>query len=1060
MATLVSCASGNMTDGTFPSVQCNVAGTHYITTADIALDGATTFTIAGWVKKQTGTNIAIVGSKGTSTTNQFYLAFENGRVRCNVSNTANTYGDYTMSNDTSWHFFAMVYNGAGSTNADKLKLYVDGTEQTLTYTGTIPATAGTNSSTFDIARYYPSGAATYGDQFCSHITVHSTALSGSDISTLYNGGSGVKDASIVGTLLHGWLLNEGSGTLAYDYAPSANNTLVSRVDGSLTGAVWDLTTGVVTSGTACFAQATLINTDSEASSYTVTLTPTNLSTFTASGVVMQGVNLHIATVSVAPTGTFSVVLRNVTDSVDERTVTINVSDLPNNAATGATRLWAFFKFSSNYTGVAGKTYAIRVSSTSSPQISLYGTASGATSVSAYYTTNTKQIPMVSDRLLICGEYTGQGTGSNHVIVTNDFTPKTYGQASTTVSNHIAARGRLQIANVANKRHFFRQKGEVWFDGGGGIEAITSPESTCYNTWDFDIATNVDGGFICKTAAAGGDTGAYEIPSFKTKLMADASAGATSLTVGSTAGWKTGDELAIGSSTRTSSHHEKRTIASVDSATTVTLTSGLTNAHSGTSPTNTEVFHLTRNFKIGGESSSLQAFLDVTQYARTFTWRGVEFYNMGSATTSKRGIDAKTGYSTYECNFIGCSFRDFVVASSCINVSGASHDRIKFQDCVAYNFPTNIGLFGATTGTNNYIINCGFMGTSSGVGLVFSDAGWIFQGDSVLTSTGSNGVAINEAGGRLAQSSGTFRIGNTSAMGLTITNSARDGVLPTISAWRNSGVGINLASVFNLKIPLGEMFGNTTDNIAMAGSCADIDFTGGSMNGDSTFSTTNGFRNSNAGVFDNIRFDNVDFSTSSGILTAHTNDINLGATGSFSIILNNCKMGASTELSGPANMSATSIIASQNHDQTAGNHKYWRSNGIGTSDTTLYKTASPSERMTPGATIIKSLTGSKKCTIAASGTRTIGVWVRKSNTTAGDSATYNGSEVRLILKANPSLGSSFNDDIVCASSTSAANGAWEELTYTTPTATNAGALEFYLDGDGTTGWFNVDDWSVS
>lgn len=1057
MATLFSISSGNMTDGTFPSVACNVGGNHFITFADIALDGATTFTISGWVKKQTGTNIAIVGSKGTSTTNQFYLAFENGRVRCNVSNTANTYGDYTMSNDTSWHFLSMVYDGGGATNADRLKLYVDGTNQTLTFTGTIPSTAGTNANPFDVARYYPSGAATYGDQFCSHVTVHSNALSSSDISTLYNSGSGVKDASVVGTLLHGWLLNEGSGTLAYDYAPSANNTLVSRVDGSLTGATWDLTTGVVTSGTACFAVATLVNTDSEASSYTVTTTPTNLSTFSASGAVIQGVNLHIASVAVAPTGTFTVVLRNVTDSVDERTVTVNVADLPYNPATSGTRLWTFFKFSSNYTGVAGKNYAIRVSTSSASQISLYGTASGATSVSAYYTTNTKQLPMALDRLLICGEYTGQGTGSNHVIVTNDFTPKTYGQTSTTVSNHIAGRGRLQIANVANKRHFFRQKGEVWFDGGGGIEAITSPESTCYNTWDFDINSNVDGGFICKTESVGGDTGAYEIPAFKTTLTADASAGATSITVGSTSGWKAGDELAFGSSTRTFSQFEKRTISSVDSATTATLTSGLTNAHSGTSPANTEVFHLTRNFKIGGESSSLQAFLDVTQYAKNFTWRGVEFYNMGSATTSKRGIDVKTGYSTYECNFIGCSFRDFVVASSCINVSGASHDRIRFEDCVAYNFPTNIGLFGATTGESNYIVNFGCMGTGNGVGLTFSDVSWIFQGDNVISSTGGNGMALNEAGGKIGMSSGTLRIGNTAAMGLTITNSARDGVLPTITSWRNSGVGINIASVYNVKIPLGYLFGNTTDNIALAGSASGIYFSGGYLNGDSTFSTTNGVRNSNAAVLANIRFDKTEFSTSSGILTAHTNDINIGSVSTWIATLNHCKLGASTEVSGNNNLDALSYIASKNHDQVTDSTKIWSGAGIETSDTTIFDSGN-SMRITPAKSNTKYVTEVGKIVINSGETPTVSLKVRTS--VVGDGAAHNGNRARLILKANPALGSSFNSDIICDTATASSDGAWETLTYTFSGVTGNGIALFLIDTDGTSGWVSYDTFTVS
>ena len=69
--------------------------------------------------------------------------------------------------------------------------------------------------------------------------------------------------------------------------------------------------------------------------------------------------------------------------------------------------------------------------------------------------------------------------------------------------------------------------------------------------------------------------------------------------------------------------------------------------------------------------------------------------------------------------------------------------------------------------------------------------------------------------------------------------------------------------------------------------------------------------------------------------------------------------------------------------------------------------------------------------------------------------YDGAQPRLILKSNPSAGSSFNTDIVCATA-SAAAGTWETLSYTLPSAvTDNVGLEFYVDCDGTTGWINVD-----
>lgn len=94
-------------------------------------------------------------------------------------------------------------------------------------------------------------------------------------------------------------------------------------------------------------------------------------------------------------------------------------------------------------------------------------------------------------------------------------------------------------------------------------------------------------------------------------------------------------------------------------------------------------------------------------------------------------------------------------------------------------------------------------------------------------------------------------------------------------------------------------------------------------------------------------------------------------------------------------------------------------------------------------------------VSYSGTvSTDSVKVRKS--VAGDGTAYNGNFPRLILKANPSAGSTYNSDIVYATVTVASNGAWETLSYTLPVAvTDNIGMEFYVDCDGTTGWINVD-----
>jgi hypothetical protein len=174
-----------------------------------------------------------------------------------------------------------------------------------------------------------------------------------------------------------------------------------------------------------------------------------------------------------------------------------------------------------------------------------------------------------------------------------------------------------------------------------------------------------------------------------------------------------------------------------------------------------------------------------------------------------------------------------------------------------------------------------------------------------------------------------------------------------------------------------------------------------------------------------------------------------------ITLNNTLLGAATEVSNSANLGTYGFIKSSKHDQTEGAFKSWFQGGIIERDTTIFNTASPSERLTPSSASIKLQSGPRLVAVDDLDTVTINVYVRKS--VAGDGAAYNGNQPRLILKANPAVG--INTDTVLDTMT-ASNGTWEQLTGTTSAVNADGAFEFYVDCDGTTGWVNVDDWSIS
>lgn len=56
----------------------------------------------------------------------------------------------TTATDTNWHVHSLIYDGAGATNADKLKYRIDKTDKTLVFTGTVAATTSASSNEFFI----------------------------------------------------------------------------------------------------------------------------------------------------------------------------------------------------------------------------------------------------------------------------------------------------------------------------------------------------------------------------------------------------------------------------------------------------------------------------------------------------------------------------------------------------------------------------------------------------------------------------------------------------------------------------------------------------------------------------------------------------------------------------------------------------------------------------------------------------------------------------------------------------------------------------------------------
>jgi hypothetical protein len=549
-----------------------------------------------------------------------------------------------------------------------------------------------------------------------------------------------------------------------------------------------------------------------------------------------------------------------------------------------------------------------------------------------------------------------------------------------------------------------------------------------------------------------------------KLNANEAVGSTFLNVDTDTGWLDNDAIAIASTTRTYSQCEAGALNGAAGATALTVDGfagaggGLAFYHSGETGIQAEIILLTRNVRISGASAT--AVAQIYGFNVTFNADWAEFFWISACTFS-----VSSTASTVDIHY--CCFRE--TTSSALFQSGSNlQGVITISNNAFYNTGKSAFNGGAFVSQNNQAVarltftdNIAILpsGTGSGIGVGFGASG-TFTGNTIAGSSGQSATAILSVSGSSLNNNtfhscnGTFSMALTTGYTITI-----DG----IKSWRNNvgGMSVGLSSDSNtsgtpgsyITLTNSSFFGNQNYNLLVGSGI--ITFDNIAANGDTSFSTTDGMRIANGVTI--LEMNNCAFGVASGILTTHTNDISItsAANQTPQFFLNNTTLASATEVANQASFGTSSFIKSSKHDQTEGAFKSWFKYGTIERDTTIFNTAAPSERLRPNNASFKLQSGPRAVAVDDGGTITINVYVRKS--VVGDGAAYNGNEPRLVVRKNLACG--ITSDTVLDTMTAAA-GSWEQLTGTTATVDADGALEFYVDCDGTAGWINVDDWSVS
>jgi hypothetical protein len=215
------------------------------------------YTISVWTKPVSFGGWKGIVSKYLSDTNCITIqAHTSGAMYFDVDNgTTNSYaslGTGTLSTGN-WYHIVAVYNGSGATNADKLKVYIDNIQKTLTFSGTLPSRTGlTNTANFTIGKMQ---STTYYNGNIDEVLIWNRSLSPLEVTDLYNRGLATDYSKYGngGIIVNATYNSTGKygGAYSFNYNSYINVTsLAGKLDDSEGGTIswWSYNNGIYNDG--------------------------------------------------------------------------------------------------------------------------------------------------------------------------------------------------------------------------------------------------------------------------------------------------------------------------------------------------------------------------------------------------------------------------------------------------------------------------------------------------------------------------------------------------------------------------------------------------------------------------------------------------------------------------------------------------------------------------------------------------------------------------------------------------------------------------------------------
>ena len=215
-----------------------------------AIPSATQITVSFWANTDSTSQSQVVFGDNSSSP-IFSFEYWGSSNKMFFEYGTGTYAYLTLTSVVtagSWNNVAMVYDASGASNTDKIKIYVDGVDKSslLTYVGTIPTSL--NAS---IGDFWIGNGQNYNSPFngkLSNFQIFNTALSATDLETLYNNGSPLTSMTGFTSLVSWYKLNasdtyDGTNWMIEDHAGSNDGTSSGMTQANLVQSDLSFTSG-------------------------------------------------------------------------------------------------------------------------------------------------------------------------------------------------------------------------------------------------------------------------------------------------------------------------------------------------------------------------------------------------------------------------------------------------------------------------------------------------------------------------------------------------------------------------------------------------------------------------------------------------------------------------------------------------------------------------------------------------------------------------------------------------------------------------------------------------